>query len=384
MNTSRKFLTITSSLVLRILVGIIIILVALHWLGLINAWLFPLKAVSVLLISVSLSCLMLAQIMQKPKQQNQKSLRQPRSKKAKRRWQNRLLSLLITLLIFLNISTYFIAYHMTHVRVAGQPGIGSPKPSNSSIPSDRGLPYITHKIPVSQSQWLEAWLIPSQIGSSKGTVLLFPGNRGTKGSQLLAPAQGFTSLGYDSLLVDFQGVGGSSGHTTTIGIKEAQDVVTALRYSQELNFKPPFILYGVSMGSAAILRAISVNQIKPDAVILELPFARLLDAVKSRLKYYKIPSFIPAELLVFWAGVQHGVNGFSHNPIDFAQDVNCPALVIHGEQDKWTTVEEIKALFQNLKGPKQLIISPDVGHHQLIGIHRPLWNSTLEKFLNSL
>jgi hypothetical protein len=58
--------------------------------------------------------------------------------------------------------------------------------------------------------------------------------------------------------------------------------------------------------------------------------------------------------------------------------------VIHGEQDKWTTVEEIKALFQNLKGPKQLIISPDVGHHQLIGIHRALWNSTLEKFLNLL
>ena len=112
MNTSRKFLTLTGSLALGILVGIIIILVALHRLGLINAWLFPLKFVSVLLICVSLSCLMLAQIMQKPKQQNQKSLKQPRSKKAKRRWQNRLLSLLITLLIFLNISTYFIMYFL--------------------------------------------------------------------------------------------------------------------------------------------------------------------------------------------------------------------------------------------------------------------------------
>ena len=216
MNTSRKFLTLTGSLALGILVGIIIILVALHRLGLINAWLFPLKLGSVLLICVSLSCLMLAQILQKPKQQNQKSLRQPRSKKAKRRWQNKLLSLLITLLIFFNIPSYLLAYHMTHVRVAGQPGIGIPKPSNPSIPSDRGLPYITRKIPISQSQWLEAWLIPSQIGSSKGTVLLFPGNLGTKGSQLLAPAQSFTSFGYDSLLVDFQGVGGSSGHTTTI------------------------------------------------------------------------------------------------------------------------------------------------------------------------
>ncbi len=82
MNTSRKFLTLTGSLALGILVGIIIILVALHRLGLINAWLFPLKAVSVLLISVSLSCLLLAHIIQKPKQQILKSLRLPRSKKA--------------------------------------------------------------------------------------------------------------------------------------------------------------------------------------------------------------------------------------------------------------------------------------------------------------
>ncbi|HBB32737.1 MAG TPA: alpha/beta hydrolase [Cyanobacteria bacterium UBA8803] len=384
MNASRKFLTITGSLALAILAGIIIILVALHWLGLINAWLFPFKPVIAMLISVSLSCLILAQIRQEPKQQNQKSLKPQRRKKPKRRWPNRLLSLLITLLILFNIPTYFLAYHMTHVRIAGQPGIGIPKPRNSSIPSDRGLPYITHKIPVTQSEWLETWLIPSQTSSSKGTVFLFPGNRGTKGSQLLAPAQSFTSFGYDSLLVDFQGVGGSSGNKTTIGIKEAQDVVTALRYSQQLNLKPPFILYGVSMGSAAILRAISVNGIKPDAIILELPFARILDAVKSRLKYYRIPPFIRAELLIFWAGVQHGVNGFTHNPIDFAHDVNCPALVIHGEQDKWTTVAEIKALFQNLKSPKQLIISPDVGHQQLIGIHRSLWNSTLKKFLNSL
>jgi hypothetical protein len=45
------------------------------------------------------------------------------------------------------------------------------------------------------------------------------------------------------------------------------------------------------MGSAAILRAISVNKIKPDAVILELPFARLVNTIRSRLRCHNIPAF---------------------------------------------------------------------------------------------
>lgn len=384
MRASRKLLIIASGLALVFLIGIPVILFILQGLGAIDAWLFPLKPVSILLICVSLSCGILAWMMRKPQPQSQKSSQHQQSKKARLRSPNRLVSFLIILLILLNVPTYLLAYHVTHIRVAGQPGLGIPKPRNSHTPADRGLAYTTYTIPLSQSDWLEAWFIPAQTPSSKGTVLLFPGNLGTKGSQLLGPAETFTRLGYDSFLVDFQGVGGSSGNTISIGIKEAQDVVTALEYTQASNFQPPFILYGVSMGSAAILRAISIKGIQPDAVILELPFARLVDAVKIRLKYNKIPDFIIGELLVFWGGFQQGINGFTHNPIDFAKDVHCPTLVIHGEQDKWTTVEEINALFENLKVSKQIIISPDVGHQQLVAVNRELWNSTINKFFNSL
>jgi pimeloyl-ACP methyl ester carboxylesterase len=89
-------------------------------------------------------------------------------------------------------------------------------------------------------------------------------------------------------------------------------------------------------------------------------------------------------LLVFWGGVQHGVNGFRHNPMHFAQAINCPTLLIHGEQDKWTTVAEIKALFANITAPKQLVLSPAAGHHQLIGVDRTLWDAQVTKLLNSV
>lgn len=381
MNTLRRSLVFTGALSLLILAGLILVLLGLHQVGLISFWQFPLKHVAAFFVFGSVVCFLAALVL-KLFQQSPHTLHKPSTSKprSRRRW----LGLIVVLLIAINGPAYLLAYHMTHVHIPGTVGIGVPKPSNTAKPSDRGLDYATHRIPIGASAWLEAWLVPTPAATALGTVILFPGNLGTKSSQLISPAQTFTALGYDCLLVDFQGVGGSSGNTVTIGMKEAQDVVRSLAYAQEIGLSSPTILYGVSMGSAAILRAIALENITPDAVILELPFARMLNAIRSRLRYHQIPAFPTAELLLFWGSVQHGVNGFGHNPVDFAKSVNSPTLVIHGEQDKWTTVAEIKALFENLTNPKQLVISLDGGHHQLIGVDRSLWDSSVVDLLSSL
>ncbi|MEL7314081.1 MAG: alpha/beta fold hydrolase [Cyanobacteria bacterium J06559_3] len=381
MNTLRRSLLFTGALSLLMLAGLILVLLGLHQVGLINFWQFPLKHVAVFFIFGSVACflsaLVLRLVQRSPKAPHRQS---PAKSRHRRRW----LSLIIVVTISINGPAYLLAYHMTHVHVPGTIGIGVPKPSLTAKPSDRGLDYVTHRIPISDSAWLEAWLVPTPAATALGTVVLFPGNLGTKSSQLISPAQTFTSLGYDCLLVDFQGVGGSSGNTVTIGMKEAQDVVRSLTYAQSIGLSSPTILYGVSMGSAAILRAIALENVTPDAVILELPFARMLNAIRSRLRHHHIPAFPTAELLLFWGSVQHGINGFGHNPVNFAKSVNCPTLLIHGEQDKWTTVAEIEALFANLTASKQLVISPDGGHHQLIGVDRPLWDASIANLLGSM
>jgi uncharacterized protein len=191
----------------------------------------------------------------------------------------------------LNILTYGGVYVLTHFSTPGTLGLGLPRPTSSKLPTDIGLTYVAQRIPINQTEWLETWFIPVQHSTSKGTILLFPGNGGSKAKQLLAPTQVFHALNYDTVLVDFRGVGGSSGNTTTLGMREAKDVALAMRYAQRSKFKRPFVLYGVSMGSAAILKAVAQEQVNPDAIILELPFARLQDAVRSRLKAIGVPTF---------------------------------------------------------------------------------------------
>ncbi len=368
-----------------LLVGLGISLVGLHQLGLINAWLFPIEQVGIALIAISLACLTTARILKRVERTRlSKQSAVLDATTFRSGWLKRLLKALIVVFITLNAFAFLGSYYMTHVVEPGSVGIGLPKPQSTRTPGDRGLAYTTERIDLGQSTWLETWKIPSQLPTPRGTALLFHGNLGTKGGQLIGPAQSFSELGYESLLVDFQGSGGSSGNAITIGMREAREVQAALQYARDTNMPAPYMMYGVSMGSAAIMRAITVLDNDPDAIIVELPFTRLLDAVKSRIEYLHLPSAIVTEALVFWGGFQHGFNGFAHNPIDYATNIDIPALVLHGEQDRWMTVEEIQAIADNFAGPKQLVISADAGHHQLIGVDRQLWNTSLAKFLNAL
>lgn len=285
----------------------------------------------------------------------------------------RIYQFIIIAFIFLNFISYSGAYYLTHFNSSNRQVI-------SKNPSDIGLQYKTERISINQNEWLDTWFIPAQ-NKSNGTVLLFPGNNGSKAKQLLTPAKIFHNLNYDTLLVDFRGLGASSGNSTTIGFRESKDVALTINYAEKSKLKHPYILYGVSMGSAAILKAIADKDknINPEAIILEAPFARLVNAVSSRLRAINIPTFPMTQLMVFWGGVQHGFNGFTHNPVIYAKSVEYPTLILQGKLDKWTTLEEINEILQNLQGSKELVIFPDAGHDLLVTVDKQLWKQSIEK-----
>ncbi|MEO0534142.1 MAG: alpha/beta fold hydrolase [Cyanobacteria bacterium P01_A01_bin.123] len=350
---------------LLVLLGVV--LYGMHQLGVINAWQLPLKSIIAFWIGGSVACLLIGWF--KP----------IRAFKAKRWWVRALLIGVISL----NAIAFLSAYGMTHLCSPGQICVGLPRPNSDQTPADLGLAYTTQRLEVNDAEWIETWFIPSAQPSS-GTVLLFPGNGGSKATQLLAPAQVFHGLGYDALLTDFRGVGGSSGQTTTLGTREAQDVALVMAQAEQLNLTPPLTLYGVSMGTAAIMNAIATQSVTPDAIVLELPFVRLVDSVKSRLRAVHVPPFPLAELIVFWGSIQHGFNGFTHNPIVYAQQINSPTLVFQGEQDKWISVNEVEALVQNLQGPKQLVVFPNAGHNLLVTVDQAFWQRHIQQFLKGL
>jgi uncharacterized protein len=344
---------------LRLLLGLSIIVFIGHRLGLLQVW--PFRHLGLFLGTGGLTCLLSGWLLSRPSLQK--------------------IGLAVcATLLGLNALAFVGAYTLTHYRQPQQPfSFGSPKPHSAQRPTDIGLAYTTDKIEVNRSEWIETWLIPAD--QPQGTVLLFHGNHGTKGQQLLPPAKVFHDLNYNALLVDFRGAGGSSGYTSSTGYWEAEDVALAMQQTQQLGLEPPLVLYGISMGSAAILRAIAQKTAQPDAIILELPFIRLTQAIRSRLSLFPLPTSPMTELLAFWGGIQQGFNGFTHNPITYAKQVTVPSLILQGQQDRWTTTTEIKALQKQLRGPSQRVVFPTAGHHLLVTVDPDLWRQKIDQFL---
>lgn len=294
--------------------------------------------------------------------------------------------------LLVNVMAYVHAYHFTHFSRTAQPrtadptqltlteraktvllGISNPRPRHQAAPA---VPYETHR--VHSSFPLEAWKMPT--AAARGTCIIFHGYAADK-SAMLGRAEVLQQLGYEVWLVDFAGSGGSGGAITSVGYHEADQVRDVYRYVQAQG-DTAIHLMGVSMGAAAILKALHDDHtLQPASVVLECSFGSLYEAVSNRFELMKLPSFPMAGLLTFWGGVQHGYWAFGHQPARYAQDVAVPTLVLYGAEDDRVTLQETTAIFDHLAGPKELKIYPRAGHDLFVPENQSLWKDDVQRFL---
>ena len=333
------------------------------------------------------------------------SQRQPH----RRRW---LFLLLLAAFGALNAVAFFHAWHFTHF--SNEPGLHSPnpeqlgpgqklwllltgirnpKPQNGPKPA---FPVETVTI-ASPNGPLEAWYARPDSGQARGTVALFHGYTSSK-SHLTHEAGYFRRLGYNVLLVDQAGNGNSAGFRTTVGYREADDVAAAFHWLQdsakssgspllgrgaggEVNAGNELILYGVSMGAVAILRAEAELGIRPTANILECPYGNMRQTAYNRFESMHVPGFPMADLLVFWGGVQNGFWAFGLNAEHYARQIRTPTLLLWGTADPRVTRAETDAIFAHLAGPKARHDFPGVGHEPYWKRYSADWEQQTRAFL---
>ena len=254
-------------------------------------------------------------------------------------------------------------------------GVPNPRPINKAKPD---LPYKTVRLRSNKS--IESWYIP--LEGARGTVIIFHGYKGDKSSMLDKAAE-FRKLGYNTMVVDFMGSGGSEGNQTTIGFKEAEDVLACFRYIKA-GERHQVLLFGTSMGAAAIMKCLHDNLIKPDGIILECPFGTMSETVQARFRSMNFPSFPMASLLMFWGGLENGFWAFSHNPADYAEKIHVPVLLMYGAKDERVSMSETKEIFERLVGPKQLHTFPGAGHENYLSRYHPEWVNVVRSFTESI
>ncbi|UOQ76349.1 alpha/beta hydrolase [Hymenobacter sp. 5516J-16] len=251
-------------------------------------------------------------------------------------------------------------------------GIRNPKPTNRIQPD---FPFETVHL-TSANGRLEAW--QGQVANPRGTVALFHGYTSSK-SKLLTEASFFRNLGYNVLLTDFAGNGGSEGNVCTVGHHEAADVAAVVQWLQR---RPgPVYIYANSMGAVATLRAEAELGVRPTANLLECPYGSMLETAQSRFRSMHVPPFPMANLLVFWGGVENNFWAFDLDATDYATHVTTPTLLMWGEADPRVTRQETDGIYAALRGPKQRQNFPGSGHEPYWWKHQQLWEQTIQGFL---
>ncbi|CAN5867852.1 alpha/beta hydrolase [soil metagenome] len=310
-----------------------------------------------------------------------------------RRGSKLFLKVLLIFFLFINIVTAFHAYKFTHfydrseLTIKKQTeksgwditkeilfGINAIKQSNS-VTADSTFQTVYLKS--STCPKLEAWYIPA--ANAKGTVCMFHGHGGTK-SGVFEESKVFRNLGYNTLLVDFRAHGNSAGNTCSIGFDESEDVKLAYDYIK-LKGEKNIILWGISMGAAALSKSISNYNLLPTKVILEMPFGSILKAAEGRIKMMGMPGEPLATMITFWGGAEQGFWAFSMKPTNFVKKINCPVLLQWGRKDTRVTEAETTTIYNNISSAKKLVVYENSGHESLCKSEHEKWTAEITSFL---
>lgn len=260
-------------------------------------------------------------------------------------------------------------------------GVRISRPQRSATPAHYSLPFETIYLTNRSGDRLEGWYVP---GKDDGPIVLMYHGYAVSKSTLLTAARAVNQLRYATLLVDFYGSGGSSGSGTTIGVKESEDVAASVEFAKSRWPQRRIVLYGISMGGAALLRAMAVGGVKADGVIIEAVFDSLLNTAKNRFRSMGLPPSPFTELLLFWGSVQQEFNYFSHNPAQYAGKVECPLLILHGEQDQRATLAEARRIAAALGQRGRMVGFPGVPHMAIVDARRGEWMEAVGEFLQQL
>ena len=304
-------------------------------------------------------------------------------------------NVLLVQLILINISAAFHAYRFTHYydddKIRNQqPSEGKPflrtwrmmtgkKLAKSLIQYDPIIPYDTVQLTTASGKKLEAWYMKAD--SAKGTVILFHGLNSNKGNTL-GEAFEFNSFGYNTMLIDMRAHGNSEGIVNTLGYKESEEVKLAFDHISKKGEKN-IVLWGMSLGAVIIAKAIWEYDIKPQKIILEMPFDRLQDHIKARARISGFPGEPFGFFVTFWTGLEQGYWAYGHKTSRYVKKITCPVLLQWGNNDEYVLKNETENIFAAINSSKKkLEIYPGAGHSPLLAANPSKWDESVNEFLN--
>lgn len=256
--------------------------------------------------------------------------------------------------------------------------IKSPRPDEPSSPSDYGLPFAEVLFPSRDGLTLHGWFIPARgvtafslededwATGSKGTVVFGHGRFGSKDSDLKY-VPWLREAGYNCFLFDFRGHGRSEGDYTSFGYHERKDLLGAIDLLESKGI-PRVGVLGFSLGAVVgISTAAQCPAIT--AVVADGAFVMVRRALARGAEERGVPRWLVRALgpsILWLAGRRVGGDLEKSDPMRWVAKIAPRALfLIHGEEDPYVSVEDVRRLYEEAGEPKELWIARGAGHRRV-------------------
>lgn len=215
---------------------------------------------------------------------------------------------------------------------------------------------------------LKGTFIPHPSGA-KRTIIYIHGFKDSRLSGInYLPV--FQQSGYNVLLIDARGHGGSQGSSITWGVKEKEDIELWVAYLAKRIPRGIVGIFGASLGGATALLHSEVNETigkHVDFYIVDSPFSDLKTLLKAQVvarlpEYGEIISTLVLPYADIIAFVRSGFTYHESSPIKAVPHSTKPILYLHGAADTLIPHTMSKELYEATRSPKDIVLFQNSAH----------------------
>jgi dipeptidyl aminopeptidase/acylaminoacyl peptidase len=249
--------------------------------------------------------------------------------------------------------------------------LAAPRVRETETPAAFGLAFEAVRIPTANGKQLHAWLVPAGAAGSAPVVVVLHGWGGN--AQMMLPlARPLHEAGFAALFIDARCHGLSDADSFASLPRFAEDVSHACDWLLARGDIDPrrIALLGHSVGAGAALFA-AANRHDIAAVVSISAFAHPAEMMRRWLVAKRIPDALARYIL----GHVERVIGHRFDdiaPLRSIARLDCPVLLVHGEQDAIVPAADARRLRDAGRADTvQLSILPG-DHESFVGLEREL------------
>lgn len=175
-------------------------------------------------------------------------------------------------------------------------------------------------------------------------------------------AKPFYSRGYSLLLPDLQAHGKSGGRYIGWGIKDKTDLINWCRLIRQRDKKAKIVLYGVSMGGAAVIMAAAERPPGVVCVIADSPYCNLNRLFAQRIAGLHLPVMPVLAWLKAMCRIRGHIAVAGGSVTACAAACRVPLMLCHGDKDSFVPANNSLEIFAAAKVPKRLLLVHGAGH----------------------